>query len=124
MASFAQRKGRWCARVFLGRDENGRQKKAAKVFRTKREAEAWARSVETKVSTNSFVAPSKLTVGSYLKRWLDSTVKARVKPQTHESYATMMRLHVIPEIGSIPLDRLTLSHVDALYARLTSTKKL
>ena len=37
---------------------------------------------------------------------------------------TMMRLHVMPEIGSIPLDRLMLSHVDALYVRLSTTKKL
>jgi integrase len=124
MASFEQRRGGWCARVFLGRGEDGRQKKVAKVFRTKREAEAWARSVETKASTNSFVAPSKLTVSAYLRGWLDSTARARVKPQTHESYATMMRLHVMPEIGSIPLDRLMLSHVDALYVRLTSAKKL
>jgi len=68
MASYEQRKGAWRVRCFRGRTPEGKLMFASGTFRTKKEAEAFARAVEQKVSTNSYIPPSKLTTGAYLLR--------------------------------------------------------
>ncbi|HHQ48698.1 MAG TPA: hypothetical protein ENK19_07430, partial [Acidobacteria bacterium] len=61
--------------------------------------------------------PEKITLGEYLERWLP-TQKARLSASTYSSYQRNVRLHVLPYIGSIPLQRLTPEDLDGLYARL------
>src|SRR4051794_4152434 len=41
------------------------------------------------------------TVRQFLTEWLEHTVKSAVRPRTHESYAAMVRLHIIPELGRL-----------------------
>lgn len=51
--------------------------------------------------------PSRLTVGGFLDRWLEDTVKPRVRPLTYSGYAVNVRRHIIPVLGDIRLDRLS-----------------
>ena len=66
--------------------------------------------------------PEKITLGEYLERWLP-TQKARLSASTFSSYRRNVRLHVLPYIGSIPLQRLTPEDLDGLYAHLLSEGK-
>jgi integrase len=60
-----------------------------------------------------------LTVGEYATRWLQSDVALRLKPATHETYEQVVRLHIIPGLGSVPLDALTRPKVkEALAERV------
>ena len=49
--------------------------------------------------------------------WLPMT-EARVKPSTFHSYQRNMEIHVLPVLGSRPLQQLTPLMLNALYARL------
>jgi integrase len=61
------------------------------------------------------------TVEQYLRRWLADAVRPAVRPSTLTAYEMHVRLHLIPEIGRIPLARLTPQHVQAmLNAKLRS----
>src|SRR5258708_17024607 len=51
--------------------------------------------------------PSRLTVGGFLDRWLEDTVKPRVRPLTYSGYAVNVRRHIIPTLGDVRLDRLS-----------------
>ena len=55
------------------------------------------------------------TVGEYLERWLEDSVKGSVKPRTHESYGWLVRKHIIPEIGRVKLASLNPAHLQHLY---------
>lgn len=55
------------------------------------------------------------TVGEYLERWLEDSVKGSVKPRTHESYGWLVRKHIIPEIGRVKLASLNPAHLQRLY---------
>jgi integrase len=61
--------------------------------------------------------PGSLTVGAYLERWLNHT-RSRVRPSTHEGYAALLRCHVIPTLGPLPLAQLHPLHLQDLYAHL------
>ena len=58
-----------------------------------------------RVHDGDYRAPDKITLGDYmLKRWLP-TKRARLKPSTAESYERIIRLHINPNIGNIPVQK-------------------
>jgi integrase len=63
-------------------------------------------------------APERITVGEYLlERWLP-TKQAQLRPSTFASYRNNVVTHVVPRIGSIPLQKLQPEDLDTLYAQL------
>lgn len=104
--------GHWRIRVYLGRDETGRQR-----FRTetveggKKDAEKRLRELVGQKDEGRLVKPARLTLAAYLREWLDTAVKARVKPRTLEFYREQVRLYVAPDLGPIRLDRLSTMQV-------------
>jgi integrase len=66
-------------------------------------------------------APEKITLETYLtEKWLPGQ-RAQLRPSTFDSYERNLRLHVLPAIGRIPLQRLTPEDLDGFYAQLLST---
>src|SRR5215216_6101354 len=56
-----------------------------------------------------------LTLGSYLQRWLEDSVKDTVRTTTHERYEQIARKHITPVLGDIKLKDITAAHVRGLY---------
>lgn len=52
-----------------------------------------------------------MTTGQFLERWLNDTAKAKLRPRTWQSYEQVIRLHVVPDLGRVPLQRLVPQHV-------------
>ena len=76
-----------------------------------------------RVHDGDYRAPDKITLGNYmLKRWLP-TKRGRLKPSTAESYERIIRLHINPNIGNIPVQKLRPEDLDELYARLLTDGK-
>ena len=44
--------------------------------------------------------------------------KTKIRPTTQETYESRIRLHIIPEIGDIPLNKLTQNDLQQFYGRL------
>ena len=66
------------------------------------------------------VAPSVVgspTLRDWLAEWL-TRKRATVRPQTYFAYEAHARLHIVPAIGDVRIDRLTPSHIDTLHASL------
>jgi integrase len=62
-----------------------------------------------------------LTVADYLSRWL-AHARTRVRPATYDGYESLVRCHVNPFLGSLPLAELHPLHLQDLYAdRLNPT---
>ena len=56
-----------------------------------------------------------LTVGEYLDRWLNDSVRDTVRQRTWERYEQFVRVHLTPALGKIKLAKLTPAHVRGLY---------
>ena len=55
------------------------------------------------------------TVGEYLQRWLNDSVRGSVKPVTFENRARVVRVHISPALGRIKLKALAPAHVQGFY---------
>jgi integrase len=58
--------------------------------------------------------PSNVTVDEFLQRWLNDSVKGRVRPIPFESYERLIRVHIVPAVGRIKLKALSPAHLQAL----------
>jgi integrase len=85
-------------------------------------AEAKARRDELAVSIrrNEFVAPTKRTLGEWLETWFTETVRSARRPRTVVTYGNVIRNHLTPALGSIPLQTLRPGAVMAYYAAKTA----
>ncbi len=112
-------KGTWSLVVFLGRDPvSGKKRyKWRTVKGTKKQAESELNKLLREIETGTDLEPGRLTTAEFLEQWLDAS-RSRVGPRTWERYAQLMRLHVAPVLGSIPLGKLRPLHLERLYSKL------
>jgi integrase len=90
-------------------------------FATRKECVAAMNKLLVAVEQHDYSAPSKATVREYLtKEWLPA-VKATIRPSTYNSYVQHVECHIVPHIGSVKLQKLSGSQVNALYAKLADT---
>jgi integrase len=87
-------------------------------FRTKREAQAALNETKAALRADTFVEPSRLTLGVFLtEQWLP-TARAAVRPTTWTTYRIYAEAQVLPTLGNVPLQTLTAGHLNRLYADL------
>jgi integrase len=60
----------------------------------------------------------RLTVAEYLTRWLENTAKSKVRTGTWTRYEQLIRLRISPYIGGVQLTKLSVIHVEQLFADL------
>ncbi|WP_168706583.1 site-specific integrase [Gordonia paraffinivorans] len=86
-------------------------------FLTKREAEAFAATVEVEKLTGAYVAPSlgRITVGELAGDWLDRK-QADLKPSSYRPVKTAWRVHVEPRWGHVRLVDIDLDAVERWIA--------
>lgn len=117
MASIAKRSdGRWRARY-----RDARNKEHARHFARKIDAQAWLDSVAAAVQSGAYVDPAlgRETVAEFARAWLDRQVQ--LKPSTKSMYAAVVRLHIVPRFGNLPLARIERSELSGWVAELSAT---
>jgi integrase len=98
--------GRWQARVTLGYGPDGRQRRKAVYGRTRKEAAAKLAALLAQQQRGLPLVPARVTVGQLLDRWLEDCVRPSVRPKTYASYAQLVRHHLAPGLGRVPLAQL------------------
>ncbi len=108
----------WTIVLDLGRDENGKRKRVAKSFRgTKREAEKELTRLLAEAEQGIFVLPTNNTVADFLKAWLDKYARPNLARTTVEGYDIAINKHLIPELGTVPLEKLTPLQIQSYCAK-------
>lgn len=65
-----------------------------------------------------YLDPSKTTLGEFLDRWERDWAAINVGGKTLDRYKEMIRLHVRPHIGAVPIQKLQPVHLAEVYAKL------
>ena len=86
-------------------------------FSTKASAIAAMNELQVTKVAGTYVEPSKLTVGEYLKLWVAGGCGG-VRPWTLRGYSAVVRVHLIPRIGAARLQMLSRSEIKAMYSEL------
>lgn len=69
----------------------------------------------TRVNSGERVAPSKVTLEEFAAQWLEQQ-RSRLRPTTHQLYASYLRHHINPRLGSKKISAVTVDDVVALIA--------
>lgn len=108
--------GRWQARYTALVD--GAWKRKAIYGKTREEASRLLRKALEARDAGAQPISGKVTVAEYLTSWLTGA-EPSLRPRTRDSYRQIVRTHLIPHLGSIPLARLTPQHVARMYGELS-----
>ena len=93
-------------------------------YETKREAELALAQVAGSIASGTHIQASRLLVRDYLlSEWLPA-IRSTIRPSTFASYESHVALYLLPAFGQMPLQELSASHLNALYAKLLSEKRL
>jgi integrase len=106
----------YMVRIEMPGDRPGQRNQRAKTFATKKEAESALAKWLVEIERGTAVEPSRLTVAELAKKWLDTVAAHKVKPTTLEDYDATLRVHVLPALGAIPIQKLTPAAVQQFYS--------
>jgi len=112
-------KGSWTIWIDVGRDpETGKRKQQTLTVRgSKKDAERELRAILARIEGGAYVKPTKLTVGEYLEQWLQSYVATHATPKTQARYEGIVKAHLIPAFGSLPLTALQPQRIQDYYSQ-------
>ena len=102
--------GRWRCSVVVGRDANGKLLRKTYSAATLHEVADKLTDALNDLKKGIPVIVKKQTVAAFLAHWLDD-IKHQVRPKTHRTYSDIVRLHLMPALGSIPLNKLQPEHL-------------
>lgn len=88
--------------------------------RTEREAQAKLRAALQAADHGIRPVGSQLTTAAFLDDWLATSVRQRCRTRTADSYASTVRLYIVPAIGRIPLSKLEPEHIGRMLADLSA----
>jgi integrase len=122
-----QRRGKssWRLKYDLGRHpKTGVRIIKYKTVRGKKsEAQAELRRLLGTVDVRRHVDPGKMTVGDWLKQWLEEA-RHTTSPKTHERYSEIVNLHLHPALGAIQLAKFAPVHIQGFYSDALKSGRL
>ena len=117
--------GRWEGRVVIGRNEKGLPKTKNVLARTRRECQEKLKALRDSINSAEPKQPkASMTFGAWLDHWYRSDCKPTISPKTQTDYENRIYQHIIPEIGQIPLVKLTSGDLQQFYIRLKQGGRL
>lgn len=100
----------------LAADDMTRRKIGDLIYAAKRGAPLPAvEDVQNRLGLNRDPGSTGITVAAWLDTWLAGKRRAR-KASTYRGYESHVRVHIVPVIGDLPLERLNAGHVEAVLA--------
>lgn len=112
--------GRWEGRVVVGYDEKGLPITKNVTAKTKTECAEKLEMLKEQYGKPTEKINSEMPFGEWIDFWYQTYCKHTIRLTTQLEYESRIYKHIIPEIGSIPLNRLTQADLQQFYARTKS----
>jgi len=111
--------GKWVAAATVGYIfKHGKRQRVRKTFSatTRKEVSEKLKAAQGAQQIGVNIAPNKRTVGWFLNYWIDQVIALDpgIKPKTLKFYRYVVRIHLLPALGDIKLDKLTTVQVQAM----------
>ena len=111
--------GRWEGRYTACRDsETGNAIYRNVLVRTQVEARAKLKQALEEAKQVDPVKAKQYTVGGWMGIWFENYAKVQVRPSFHQTYRGYIDNHIKPNIGKIPLDKITSLNLKKFYKKL------
>ncbi len=105
--------GRWRAQYYV-ETPKGRKRRSVSAASKQEARQLMMRGLYESQGIVEFDSAT-LTVGKYLRQWLESSAKSSVAPRTFANYELQVEQHLIPALGHVRLDKLTSLRIQTMY---------
>ena len=117
--------GRWEGRMVIGYDDKGLPKTKNVLAKTKAECEKKLKALLSEKKESEPEKPQQtMTVAQWLDFWYQTHKKPNLRPNTQMSYERRVYQHIIPNLGQIPLNKLTTGDIQQFYTGLKQNGRL
>ena len=111
--------GRWEGRYTAGRDpETGKAIYKNVLGKTQAEVKAKLKQAIEEAKGLDAAKVGRYTVGQWMEMWFEHYAKVKVRPSSHQTYRGYIDNHIKPNIGKIPLGKLTSLELQMFYKKL------
>jgi integrase len=116
--------GRWQASIRY-KDDSGKSQRSYAYAKTEVQAKKLLRDMQRRVEDGHNAVDSNALVSVIVEKWISGTLEASArKPSTKETYASLLRTHVIPQMGDVKLKSLSVAQVRELILGVSSTRSM
>ena len=115
---FLRKDGRWEGRIVVGYHDNGNPKTKNVTAKTQAECKEKLQALKEQCGRTTDRLKPDMPFGDWIDSWYQNFSKPKIRPTTQECYENRIYNHIIPEIGKIPLCKLTQNDLQQFYARL------
>jgi integrase len=126
MAGQLKRRGErtWLCRVYLGADsQTGKRRYLNKTIHgTKNDAQKWLNDALLRKDMGELVEASTMLMSEFLERWLETSVRLRVREASYATYRGIVKYYIVPALGGKRLADIRPVDIQALYVKLGKTK--
>ena len=117
--------GRWEGRYTAGiNPENGKQIFKNVLGKTQAEVKEKLKKALADSQKLDLTKQGKYTVGTWMDAWFENVAKIKVRPSSHQTYRGYIDNHIKPNIGNIPLEKLTTMELQKLYRKLLTSGRV
>jgi len=126
MAGQLKRRGErtWLARVYLGADsQTGKRRYLNKTIPgTKNDAQKWLNDALLRKDMDELVEASTMLMSEFMERWLETSVRLRVREASYGTYKGIVNYYINPALGGKRLADIRPVDIQTLYVKLGKTK--
>ena len=113
--------GRWEGRYTAGRDpETGKAIYRNVLGKTQAEVREKLKAAIGEAQGLDVAKTGKYTVGQWMDVWYENYAKIKVRPASHQTYRGYIENHIKPNLGSVPLNKLSSLELQKFYKKLLS----
>ena len=117
--------GRWEGRYTAGHDpETGKAIYKNVLGRTQAEAKSKLKAAIEETKSLDVTKTGKYTVGAWMDEWFENYAKIKVRPSSHQTYRGYIDNHIKPNIGKVPLEKLTSLELQKFYKKLLTSGRI
>ena len=117
--------GRWEGRYTAGHDPvTGRQVFKNVLGKSQAEVREKLKKALEESQKVDFTRTGKYTVAQWMEEWFENVCKIKVRPSSHQTYRGYIDHHIAPNIGKIPLEKLSTMDLQKLYRKLMSNGRV
>ncbi len=117
--------GRWRGEVMLGWRPDGKRDRRVVYGETRQEAAEKLAALVAEYKAGKLPAYDPSSLAAFLTEWVEQRrTMGAVRPNTYKAQEAAIRLHIVPAIGHIPLQKVKPDDLEQLYRRLVAPPPL
>ena len=117
--------GRWEGRYVVGHDPiTGKMISRNVLGKTQAEVKEKLRTAIENSKRLDYTQTGKYTVGQWMDEWFEAYAKVKVRPSSHQTYKGYIENHIKPNIGDVPIEKLTSLQLQKFYRLLLTEGRI